>query len=168
VQLVRAYPASADWTMVRMALREQGVMLARAHAGVGDVATLAARPARWAMRQDGAGSQRFLRTALREHGVAFEALTAVSIAYSERQAGAAIARGEADCAPGVRSAAAEFGLAFLPLGWEAFDLVVPRAVYFRTLFQRLLEALRGEPTRAFATALTGYNLAPLGQVVPLD
>ena len=89
-------------------------------------------------------------------------------AYSERQAAAAVAQGEADCAPGVRSAAAEFGLAFLPLGWEAFDLVVPRPVFFRTLFQRLLETLRGDSLRAIAAGLRGYNLQPLGQVLPLD
>jgi excisionase family DNA binding protein len=167
-ELVRAYPASADWTMVRMALREQGVLLARKHAGVPDLATLAAREARWAMRQDGAGSQRFLRTMLLEHALPYEGLHAARIARSERQAAAAIAQGEVDCAPGVRSAAAEFGLAFLPLGWEAFDLVVPRPVFFRTLFQRLLETLRSEPLRGVAAGLRGYNLAPLGQVVPID
>jgi excisionase family DNA binding protein len=166
-QLVRAYAASADWTMVRMALREQGIMLSRQQAGSTDLRELAARPLRWAMRQDGAGSQRFLRTALLEQGVPFEGLDAAHVAFSERQAAALIAQQQADCAPGVRSAAAEFGLAFLPLGWEAFDLVVPRPVFFRTLFQRLIETLRSEPLRDIAAGLRGYNLAPLGQIVPL-
>jgi putative molybdopterin biosynthesis protein len=167
-QLVREYPASADWTIVRMALREQGVLLARGHAGVPDLPALIARNARWAVRQDGAGSQRFLRTALLENGLPYEAIGVQSVAYSERRAAALVAQGGADCAPGVRSAAAEFGLAFLPLGWEAFDLVVPRPVFFRTLFQRLLESLRGETLRGIAADLRGYNLQPLGQVVPLD
>ena len=167
-QLVGAYPASADWTMVRMALREQGVLLSRALAGVPDLQALAARELRWAMRQDGAGSQRFLRTMLIEQDVRYEGLRPAHTAHSERQAAALVAQGHADCAPGVRSAAAEFGLAFLPLGWEAFDLVVPRPVFFRTLFQRLLDALRGEPMRAVAAGLRGYNLTPLGQVVPIQ
>jgi excisionase family DNA binding protein len=167
-QLVRAYPASADWTMVRMALREQGVMLAPRHAGAPDLATLAAREPRWAMRQDGAGSQRFIRTALLERGIPYESLQLAHTAYSERQAAALIAQGVVECAPGACSAAAEFGLAFLPLGWEAFDLVVPRPVYFRTLFQQLIATLRGDAMRAVAAGLRGYNLAPLGHVVPLD
>jgi len=168
VQLVREYAASADWTIVRMALREQGVLLAREQTGAPDLASLIARRLRWAVRQDGAGSQRFLRSALLEQSLPYEAIGAARIAYSERQAAALVAQGEADCAPGVRSAAAEFGLAFLPLGWEAFDLVVPRPVYFRTLFQRLLDTLRGETLRAIASSLRGYNLHALGQVVPLD
>lgn len=168
VQLVREYAASADWTIVRMALREQGVLLARGQSDVPDLASLVARKLRWAVRQDGAGSQRFLRSALLEHSLPYEGITAVRTALSERQAAALVAQGEADCAPGVRSAAAEFGLAFLPLGWEAFDLVVPRPVYFRTLFQRLLDTLRGETLRGIAASLRGYNLQPLGQVVPLD
>lgn len=167
-QLVRTYPASADWTMVRMALREQGVILAPRHAGVPDLATLASREARWAMRQDGAGSQRFIRMTLIERGIPFESLHVTHTAYSERQAAALIAQGAVECAPGACSAAAEFGLAFLPLGWEAFDLVVPRPVYFRTLFQRLVATLRGDAMRAVAAGLRGYNLAPLGHVVPLD
>ncbi len=168
VQLVREYAASTDWTIVRMALREQGVLLARAQAGVPDLPALVARELRWAVRQDGAGSQRFLRSALIEHSLPYEGIAAPRIAYSEREAAALIAQGAADCAPGVRSAAAEFGLAFLPLGWEAFDLVVPRPVYFRTLFQRLLDTLRGDTLRGIAASLRGYNLQSLGQVVPLD
>ncbi len=168
VQLAREYTASADWTIVRMALREQGVLLGRDQDGATDLSALMARHARWAVRQDGAGSQRFLRASLLERGLPYEGISAVRIAYSERQAAALVAQGEADCAPGVRSAAAEFGLAFLPLGWEAFDLVVPRPVYFRTLFQRLLDTLRSAPLRSIAASLRGYNLQSLGQVVPLD
>jgi molybdate-binding protein len=154
--------------MVRMALREQGVILGRAHAGVTDLAALAARAPRWSMRQEGAGSQRFLRLVLLEHGVPFESLRVVQTVFSERHAAAAVAQGIVDCAPGVQSAAAEFGLAFLPLGWEAFDLVVPRTVFFLALFQRLLETLRSAEMRALAASLRGYDLSPLGQVVPLD
>jgi excisionase family DNA binding protein len=168
VQLVREYPASADWTMVRMALREQGVLLARKHAGAPGLRALAASEPRWAMRQDGAGSQRFFRGALLEQGLPYEGLTIAQTARSERQAAALVAQGEADCAPGVRSAAVEFGLAFLPLGWEAFDLVLPRPVFFRTLFQRLLESLRSDAMRTLAARLRGYNLSPLGQIVPLQ
>jgi molybdate-binding protein len=150
-----------------MALREQGVMLAPRHAGAPDLDTLVSREPRWAMRQDGAGSQRFIRTALRERGIPYESLGVAQTGYSERQVAAMIAQGTVECAPGAASAAREFGLAFLPLGWEAFDLAVPRAVFFRTLFQRLLETLRSDAMRALAGQLHGYNLTPLGYVLPI-
>jgi molybdate-binding protein len=65
----------------------------------------------------------------------------------------------------VRSAAAEFGLPFLSLGWESFDLVLPQAVYFRRLFQDLFALLGSERGRRLAAALEGYDLSPLGQLV---
>jgi molybdate-binding protein len=87
------------------------------------------------------------------------------VALTERHAASLIARGRADCAPGVHSAAAEFGLAFLALGWESFDLVLPRSVYFRHLFQSLIGLVGGERGRRLAADLQGYDLEPLGEVV---
>lgn len=164
-QLIAAFPQSDEWAMVRMALREQGVMLRRDLDAHARLATLARHEHRWAARQEGAGSQHFLRLMLHEHGLPYEALNVVTAALSERHAAALVAQGQADCAPGARSAAEEFGLAFLPLGWEAFDLVMPRPVFFRSLFQRLLAILREDKLRTVAAGLRGYDLAPLGQVI---
>ncbi|MCL4798219.1 MAG: helix-turn-helix domain-containing protein [Burkholderiales bacterium] len=165
VQLVAGFPGSREWAIVRMGLREQGIVLARERAGVRSLAELARPDVRWASRQEGAGTQHFVRLMLREQGIPPEALRSEQTAYSERHAAALVAQGQADCAPGVRSAAGEFGLAFLPLGWEAFDLVVPRAVFFRSLFQRLLDLLRSERLRVVAASLKGYDLTQLGQLV---
>jgi excisionase family DNA binding protein len=164
-QLVAAHPGSREWAIVRMANREQGVILRPGFAEGDSLSALAARRARWAMRQSGAGSQHFLDLALREVGIDADRLDVAGIALSERHAAALVARGDADCAPGAASAAAEFGLAFLPLGWEAFDFVVPRAVFFRSLFHRLLDTLRGERLRPIAASLSGYDLSDLGRVV---
>lgn len=166
-QLVRGHPGFRDWTLVRLARREQGVLLGTAVAGAAALGELARAGVRWAMRQEGAGSQHFLSLALGEAGVGIDDAAVVGRALTERHAAASVAQGRADCAPGVRSAAAEFGLGFLPLGWECFDLVLPKAVYFRNLFQQLLDVLRGAPTGGLAAALNGYDLEPLGRVIPI-
>ena len=44
----------------------------------------------------------------------------------------------ADIAPGTRSIANEFGLGFISLGWESFDLALPRNIWFRHLFQECI------------------------------
>ena len=163
-RLIEGYAGHEEWTIVQIALRDQGVILRRGLEG--KTIEQLTRRQRWLRRQAGAGSQLFLDSVLRDAGLAIEPIIE---ATSERQAAAMIALGAADCAPGIRAAAAEFGLEFLPLGQEAFDLVLPRAVYFRALFQQLIRALGGPESRKLAKLLGGYDLTALGALrVPGD
>ena len=73
--------------------------------------------------------------------------------------------GVAQVAPGARSAATEAGLAFVPMGWEAFDFALYRGIYFRTLFQRLLDELKTPASRDIAATLGGYDLGEVGKLV---
>jgi molybdate-binding protein len=86
-------------------------------------------------------------------------------AHSEREAAALIAMDQADAAPGAGSAAAEFGLEFLPIGWEAYDLVLRRGVYFRTLFHKLRDQLRGGECQRWAQLLGGYDFSDSGKLI---
>lgn len=165
--LLRRYAGHDQWTLIRLAGREQGIIL-RPGIDAADLETLAGYDYRWAMRQGGAGSQHYLLTALTDRGFRAEDCTTVTTALSEREAAALVAQGVADCAPGTRGAAEEFGLDFLPLGWEAFDLAIPKALYFRRLFQQLLDTLGSETSRALAARLKGYDLSPLGRNLLTD
>lgn len=165
--LLRRFGPHRKWALVRLALREQGVILRR-DLQVDGIATLAAFDYRWAMRQPGAGSAHFLESALASRGFSAADCSAVAIAHTEREAAALVAREDADCAPGTRAAAAEFGLGFLSLGWEAFDLALPREILFRRLFQDLLAACASPSARTLAQRLGGYDLSPLGKIIGLD
>ena len=149
---LQRHPALAAATRAAQGLDPREALPARAGpdhgAGPVEAATVASsscsRPeVRWVARQEGAGSQRFLREIIAEHRLDPADRRTTARAYSERDAAAAIATGQADVAPGVRAAAGEFGLEFLPIGWEAFDLAMSRGVFFRTLFRGLLDVLRG-------------------------
>ena len=165
--LLRRFGASRGWTLVRLALREQGVILRRG-LEVDGLETLVAFDYRWAMRQTGAGSRHFLESALASRGFSAADCSVVAEARSEREAAAVVAREDADCAPGTRAAAAVFGLGFLPLGWEAFDLALPRDILFRRLFQDLLSAYGNARAQSLSLRLSGYDLSPLGRVLTLD
>ncbi|KON81617.1 helix-turn-helix transcriptional regulator [Azoarcus sp. PA01] len=164
--LLRSYPGHARWTLVRLALREQGVLVRPRFAGQ-PLEKLAGQDVRWAMRRAGSGSQHFLASALTDCGIRAEDCSAVTTARSEREAVALLARDEADCAPGSRAAASEAGLAFLALGWAALDVALPKEVFFRHLFQQLLARLGAPDLRDLAARLGGYDLTPLGHVLPL-
>lgn len=164
--LIRHYPQAHHWVVVRIARREQGLMVARRLTdAAGDARELLKRPLRWVFRQAGAGSQRFLQESAAELGIELDALRVVRRAYSEADAAGWIAMDQADIAPGARSAAAEFGLGFTSVGWEAMDLVLPKGIYFRALFQRLLDELKSADTRELARTLGGYDLSELGKLI---
>ena len=164
--LMRQFPEHQQWVLVRAFLREQGLMLSPKIPDTGrDVRTLLASKYRWAFRQAGAGSQRFLEEALARHDAELSDLNQAAPARSEREASTAIVMGEADIAPGCRAAASEAGLAFVSTGWEAFDFVLYRSIFFRTLFQKLLDHLKTLDTQAVAVKLDGYEFEDLGKVV---
>jgi excisionase family DNA binding protein len=164
--LIRQFVQSGDWALVRLFRREQGLLVAPGYwsADMG-VDGLFQRGVRWVERQEGAGSQRFLRELISEHDLDPADRRITGRASTEREAASLIAMGQAEVAPGVRAAAVEFGLDFVPIGWEAFDLALHRGIFFRNLFQQLLDYLRGNDCRRQANMLGGYDLAELGTLV---
>lgn len=164
--LLRQYTRHRSWVLIRAFRREQGLIVSPSlsrHAG--DVSTLFDRRFRWALRQNGAGAQRYLIEVLGQHGLNAGSLKSGVTALSEREAASAVAMGQADVAPGARSVAAEFGLGFVSIGWESFDLVLPRPIWFRRLFQDLVTRLASGPGPALAEELTGYDLSGCGQLL---
>jgi excisionase family DNA binding protein len=166
VAMIRQYPPHREWVVLRAFYREHGLILAPGmHPSDSDLTPLFQPNVRWAMRQEGAGSQRFLRETLARHSVNPAGLRVTARAYSEREAAALVAMAQADAAPGARATAAEFGLDFLPIGWEAYDLVLLRGVYFRKLFHRLFEQLKGAECQRWAQLLRGYDFSDCGKLI---
>jgi len=164
--LIRQYVQAGDWALVRLFRREQGLLVSPGlwSAEVG-VEGLFQRGVRWVGRQEGAGSQRFLRELISRHDLDPADRRITGRASTEREAASLIAMGQAEVGPGVRAVATEFGLDFVPIGWEAFDLALHRGIFFRRLFQRLLDYLRGNECRRQANMLGGYDLAELGNLI---
>ena len=164
--LLRQFPRHAHWVLVRAFAREQGIIT---HPGAGTNARaedlLRDGSIRWALRQEGAGTNRFIEDHLRGLGLDMARLNQATTARSEREAAAAVAMGQAQAAPGARSAAREFGLGFIPLGWEYLDLALEKRTYFRRLFQQLLDRLKQPETRTLAQLLGGYDLGEAGRLI---
>jgi excisionase family DNA binding protein len=150
--LIRQYVQAGDWALVRLFRREQGLLVSPGlwSAEVG-VEGLFEREVRWVERQEGAGSQRFLRELISHHDLDPANRRITGRASTEREAASLIAMGQAEVGPGVRA--------------EAFDLALHRGIFFRRLFQRLLDYLRGNECRRQANMLGGYDLAELGNLI---
>lgn len=164
--LLHQYTHHYDWVLIRAFRREQGLMmkprlLDLAH----NVQDLFDTQFRWALRQSGAGAQRFLLEILSQHGLNVGTLNSEVTALSEREAAAAIVMDNADVAPGARAIAREFGLGFIPFGWESFDFALPRKIWFRRLFQDLLSRFKSAPCQQLADDLSGYDLSDCGNLL---
>jgi excisionase family DNA binding protein len=164
--LIRQYVQAGDWALVRLFRREQGLLVSPGlWSGEVGIDGLFQREVRWVERQEGAGSQRFLRELISRHELDPADRRITGRASTEREAASLIAMGQAEVGPGVRAVANEFGLDFVPIGWEAFDLALHRGIFFRRLFQRLLDYLRGNECRRQANMLGGYDLEELGNLI---
>jgi excisionase family DNA binding protein len=164
--IIRQYTQHHNWVLIRAFRREQGLMLnPRILDYTHDAQALFDPQFRWALRQSGAGAQRFLMEVLGQHGLNSSTLNSEFIALSEREAAAAIVMDQADVAPGARAIATEFGLGFISFGWESFDIALPRAIWFRHLFQELIGRLKSPACQQLAEELSGYDLSDTGELV---
>ena len=164
--LIQQYPESSLWLIVRLFRREQGFMLSpRLAAKCTAVEDIFSHNLVWATRKEGTGSQRFLLETATRLNVEMDSLNIATTLQTEREAASAVAQNHADVAPGPRSVAQEFGLDFVSAGWEAYDLVLPRTIYFRQLFQSLLSKAKQQSIKSKAQQFGGYDLKQLGKVI---
>lgn len=156
-----------DAVLLHWAWREQGLVVAPGNPlGLRTLQNLSDSSARLARRQEGAGAQQLLLQLLKEAGVRPETLrTLERPALTESDVATLVADGEADCGLAVASVARRFGLDFVPLARERFDLAVRRRSYFRPPFQSLLAFARTPAFAAKAAALGGYDVSELGRVL---
>jgi putative molybdopterin biosynthesis protein len=164
VDTVRSRSAGSDWVLVEWARRQQGMILSRDAGGaIGSVADL--RGKRVLQRQATAGSQLLFLHLLAEHGLTTSDLVdAGDVVRTETEAAAIVAAGRADAAPGLKTVADQFGLGYLPLVTERFDLLVDRMSWFEPPFQRLLAFCRNPSFRSKADEIGGYDLSAFGVV----
>ncbi|MDW4497942.1 helix-turn-helix transcriptional regulator [Sulfitobacter sp. D35] len=153
-----------DCVLLGWAVRARGLLLRPGLAdAVRSFADLAGRTV--VMRQPGSGAEALFRHLLTRESFGPDAIRqAAGVARTESDAAAAVAAGEGDAAIGLEAMARQFGLAFLPLVSERFDLLVDRHAYFTEPVQALVRFSRSEIVAEKAQALGGYDLSEMGAV----
>lgn len=158
-----------DWrlvgcVMLGWAARARGLILSeRVRDRVKGVADL--RGMRIAMRPPGAAAAALFEELLREAGLKETDIVRLATpAWTESDAAAAVAAGEADAALGIEAMARQFDLPFRLLVLERFDLVVDRRAYFTDPVRTLLDFAGSEAMKAKAKAMGGYVVSDTGRV----
>jgi len=158
-------PGLHDAVVVAFARREQGLVVAPGNPlGLSDIAGVASRRARLALRPYGAGAQLLLLALLEHAKSTLDAVQAGPMCPTGPDIAQAIRAGRADVGIATRSVANAAGLDFVPIVWESFDLLMRQRDYFRPALQALMRFLRSEELAARAREMGGFDLAAAGAV----
>ena len=155
----------ADVSVVRLVHRDQGLMVAPGNplglTGIGDLT----RPGvRYVNRQRGAGTRVLLDFELGRLGVSPDDIDGYAREEPTHLAvAAAVAAGRADAGLGIMAAARAFGLDFVPVTQEPYDLVVDAEAMDSPLLAPLWSLLRSDRFQAAVTELGGYATKEMGR-----
>ena len=164
--LEKLLPGS-ELAVVRLVHRDQGLIVAPGNpTGVTRVEDVAERHLRYVNRQRGAGTRMLLDHQLVQHGIEPGEIEGYRREeHTHLAVAAAVAAGRADCGLGVLAAARAFGLDFVPIAKEPYDLVLLEDSLNDELLAPLFDLLESEDFRDAVTALGGYDTAEMGRRV---
>jgi excisionase family DNA binding protein len=162
-EALRAALGEAPVVLVEIARRQRGLLLAPGLTGIEGFADMRGR--RVVLRQQSAASQHEFAARLAEHGLGAEDFTALPArARTEEELAIVLHDGKAEIGFGLGALAGLYGLGFVPLSVERFDLAVWRRAWFEPPIQKLMRFLASPACAARAAELPGYDLAGLGTV----
>lgn len=168
VEAIRGHARAKPVELVTLARWEQGLVTAPGNPKkLSKPGDLARRGVRLVTREPGSGARSLLERELEGAGLDPARVNRDAIVGSGHlEVAGAVAMGAADVGIATRDAAIAFGLHFMPLAEERFDLVVPLDLAADPRVQRLLDVLTGAPFRREISAL-GYDASPAGERVAL-
>jgi len=153
--------------VVNLFWRDLGIVTARRNPHrIAKVADLGRRGVRVVNRQAGAGVRVFFDRALAEAGIEPRSLAGYeNEVFTHQEVGLAVLAGEADAGLATAGVAALFGLGFVHLAKERFDMVLRQPTYFTRAVQSLIEVLRAESFRDRAAKIRGYDFTETGKIL---
>jgi putative molybdopterin biosynthesis protein len=164
---IKEYMPGISVVVVALVARQQGLIVARGNPkGIKGLQDLVREGITFINRQRGAGTRLLLDYHLQQANIQIEAIAGYQQEeYTHLAVAAAVASQRADCAMGIRAAAAALKLDFIPLFDERYDLVIPTEHYHSPKLAPLLELLSNTEFRAAVDALPGYDTSPMGNVI---
>jgi len=156
--------------LIRFVDRDQGFILPRGTpARVGNFRDVARKRLRFVNRQRGSGTRLLIDRLLADEGIETSSITGYAKEeFTHAAVAATVASGAADAGFGLRAAAAEYGLAFVPRVRERYYLAARANALQTVSVARLVEALRSRLFARIVARLPGYRRAGAGTIVAVD
>lgn len=150
--------------MVNLAQRQQGILVPAGNPqGLTRLADLAKPGVVFVNRQPGSGTRVWLDAQLKVLGLRAQDIVGYEQeAHTHWAVARRIAEGSATAGLGIQAAAGAYGLDFVPLWQERFDLVARAERWGEPAFQAVLGVLESVRFREALSALGGYDLSETG------
>jgi molybdate transport repressor ModE-like protein len=156
--------------LIRFVDRDQGLILPHGNpARVRNFRDVVQRKLRFINRQRGSGTRLLIDRMIDDEKIEATALNGYGTEeFTHPAVAATVASGGADAGFGLRAAAAEYGLAFVPLVRERYFLAVRAKDVEKLPVTRVIAALQSPAFARIAKRLPGYNPAAAGSISGLD
>jgi putative molybdopterin biosynthesis protein len=153
--------------IVTLAHRQQGLMTVPGNPkAIHALADLAREDVTLVNRNPGSGTRLWLDNHLRAENIPIENIRGYDTSVSTHTACANLIKsGRADVALGLQASAHQFGLDFIPLFKERYDLVFMQE--HSNLLDPLMDTIQTRSFRRSVNALTGYDTSHTGERIPL-
>lgn len=152
--------------LVTLAYRDMGFILPPGNPQqITSLPNLTKPGVKWVNRQAGSGTRVWLDVQLRRNEI-----DAATIAgYTDEktthlQVAQAIESGAANAGLGIHAAAAAYGLDFVPLTQEIYQLVIPERVWETAVCQSLITIINSDAFKTSVNALGGYDTTTTGEL----
>ena len=151
---------------VECVYRQQGLMVAPGNPlGIESLADLACEGRSFINRQKGSGTRILNDYLCKRDGIDPKAIYGYDHEeFTHTAVAALIEAGSADAGMGIYSAAKMYGLGFVPVCEEQYDLLIPDYAWDTPMVQALLETLQSDAFRARMEELGGYRVDNPGSV----
>ena len=155
------------FSVVTFALWEEGFVVRRGNPkAIRRVEDLANPAVEFVNREEGSGSRRLFDTLLAAAGMSSSKVKGSrNVVPGHLAAAWAVASGAADCCIAAGSAARRFGLDFVPLASERFELVLHKRDLPRKAVQNTLDVLNRARFRRQLELIAGYDVSRAGETV---
>ena len=167
IPYLAAYLQDMKAAVVHLFYRELGFVIApTAEANVSGFNDLTAEWVKFVNRQEGSGTRVLLDYQLQQSGIDPASVKGYErVVYTHFEVGLAVLSGEANV--GIASVAISklFGLPFVPVVRESFDMVLPQETFFEKGVQAFIDALNTEKFREKVKPLGNYDFSESGKII---
>jgi putative molybdopterin biosynthesis protein len=155
------------FSVVTFALWEEGFVVRRGNPkSIRSVADLANPRVRFVNREEGSGSRKLFDSVIEAVGMnASKVNGSDTIVPGHLAAAFAVASGAADCCIAAGSAARRYGLDFVPIAAERFELVLHKRDLAKKAVQGVLEVLNRARFRRELEMIAGYDVSRAGETM---